>query len=383
MKDLPRGVRIRRGKLEINYQYDGTQRFETLPLSPSKRGIEEAVRIRRERLEQLKYGIAIVSAPASGVPFSEVAQACLDHARDAREDDRFKLQLSTRNSYRDALNKYWVPYLQKPIGAIRAEDLTGIDEATDWPSRKTRRNAFSAVRGVFAFAMHTKGGKLITVNPAAGLTTAEGRKIKRRPDPQPYEPEERDALLGELKRTATKTAYVFYLVAFYSGMRTGELLALTWPKYDGHSFVVDTARVRREIKCTKTEESRRVLLPDFVCKEVNALPSRFKREWVFVNQYGRPYLSAYHLNRVLETAHEAVGLRRREGPYPWRHTYASIGLTNGAKPAFLAKQLGHTLQVFFSTYARWISGDGDREELEKAVGKLGQNLAEVNFEQKT
>jgi hypothetical protein len=30
---------------------------------------------------------------------------------------------------------------------------------------------------------------------------------------------------------------------------------------------------------------------------------------------------------------------------------------------------GHTLQVFFTTYARWIDGDGDRNELAKAVGK--------------
>ena len=108
---------------------------------------------------------------------------------------------------------------------------------------------------------------------------------------------------------------------------------------------------------------------DVITANKLTLPSRFKREWIVTNQYGRPYLSGYHLNQYLERAHVATGLRRREGPYPWRHTYASIGLTNGSNPAFLAKQLGHTKAVFFSTYARWIESDGDRRQLDLAVGK--------------
>ena len=42
-------------------------------------------------------------------------------------------------------------------------------------------------------------------------------------------------------------------------------------------------------------------------------------------------------------------------------------VTNGADPAFLAKQLGHSLQVFFTVYADWISGDGDRAQLKKIL----------------
>ena len=42
-------------------------------------------------------------------------------------------------------------------------------------------------------------------------------------------------------------------------------------------------------------------------------------------------------------------IRRRTGPYRWRHTYASIGLTNGADHAWLAKQLGHSLQMFYTS----------------------------------
>ena len=69
---------------------------------------------------------------------------------------------------------------------------------------------------------------------------------------------------------------------------------------------------------------------------------------------------------MFRQAHGKTGIRHREGPYPWRHTYASIGLTNGAEPAWMAKQLGHSLQMFYTVYAEWInSEDRDQAELAK------------------
>lgn len=38
---------------------------------------------------------------------------------------------------------------------------------------------------------------------------------------------------------------------------------------------------------------------------------------------------------------------------------------SGAKPAFLAKQLGHSLRMFFEVYAKWISSVDDRLEIAK------------------
>jgi hypothetical protein len=46
------------------------------------------------------------------------------------------------------------------------------------------------------------------------------------------------------------------------------------------------------------------------------------------------------------------------------------------EPAFLAKQLGHTLAVFYSTYAAWISDDeADAERIERAFWTTGAKLA--------
>ncbi|MDO8697365.1 MAG: hypothetical protein Q7J74_09680, partial [Pseudomonas sp.] len=48
-----------------------------------------------------------------------------------------------------------------------------------------------------------------------------------------------------------------------------------------------------------------------------------------------------------------------------RHTYATICLMAGMTPAFVAKQLGHSVQMLLDTYARWIDSDSDLLELEK------------------
>jgi integrase len=91
---------------------------------------------------------------------------------------------------------------------------------------------------------------------------------------------------------------------------------------------------------------------------------------IVLNQYRRQYQSAYHLNQFYRKAHKDANVRLRKGPYPWRHTYASLGIQAGLPPAFLAKQLGHSLNVFYSHYATWITGDDDRALAQKLARAL-------------
>ncbi len=47
-----------------------------------------------------------------------------------------------------------------------------------------------------------------------------------------------------------------------------------------------------------------------------------------------------------------------------RHSYATSMLMAGMTPAFCARQLGHTVEMFLRTYAKWI--DGSQNDLEMA-----------------
>ena len=66
-----------------------------------------------------------------------------------------------------------------------------------------------------------------------------------------------------------------------------------------------------------------------------------------------------------------LGIRHRR-TYNTRHTYATIGLMAGVNPAFIARQLGHSLEMFFKVYAKWIDGQHDERELAKIEQAIAQ-----------
>jgi integrase len=53
-------------------------------------------------------------------------------------------------------------------------------------------------------------------------------------------------------------------------------------------------------------------------------------------------------------------------PYLQHAPHVSIiGLMAGVNPAFMAGQLGHSPEMFFRVYAKWIRGQHDERELAK------------------
>lgn len=59
-----------------------------------------------------------------------------------------------------------------------------------------------------------------------------------------------------------------------------------------------------------------------------------------------------------------LGIRYRS-PYETRHSYATRLLMAGATPAWAARQMGHSVQQFLDTYARWIDGGQNAVEMAK------------------
>ena len=349
-------VRPRRGKIQIRYSFKSQRFSETLDLKPTKGNLAEAKRILEDRLRDLTG-----TRPTSGKSFKIVAKGYLK-ATESRSSDWF-LEESTRDSYRQLLNSYWADTLSlRPIVSITADDLKDVDQSTDWTSRKTRKNAISAMRQVFSYA-HER--RIIRDNPAIQISVRRTKTDKI--DPDPYTQEEVTTLLDSL----SGPAYAYFSTAFATGMRTGELIALNWGDFDGKGFLVSKSRSRRKLKTTKTGESRFVHLPPDVIEILRALPSFWIKGEVFLNQYGRPYNSGYHLNKVFRKAHDETSVRHREGPYPWRHTYASLALKAGVNPSLVAEQLGHSKEMLFRVYSKWIPTDDDRTELSKMWSARG------------
>jgi integrase len=187
----------------------------------------------------------------------------------------------------------------------------------------------------------------------------------QRHQPDPFTREERDAIMAWM---LGKPQGLYFRTAFATGMRSGELIALEWSQYQGDSLRVHQSRVRGRRKDTKTHRERRVYLPTWLTAELDAHGTRPAQGAIFLNQYGRAYQKPDKLNRVFRRCLTELAIRPRRGPYPWRHTYASIGISEGAEPAFLARQLGHALETFYGTYAQWLSQDQDLAQREIIEG---------------
>lgn len=56
-------------------------------------------------------------------------------------------------------------------------------------------------------------------------------------------------------------------------------------------------------------------------------------------------------------AHAQAPVIRYRRPYNMTHCYATAMLMAGMTPAFCAKQLGHSVEMFLTTYSKWIDED--------------------------
>lgn len=126
----------------------------------------------------------------------------------------------------------------------------------------------------------------------------------------------------------------------------------------------------------KNKKVRIVLLNDRVMKALNEARTnaehRTTREmqhthspYIFPPGKGNEFvLETSVLHKHFKQALQALSLRDRP-QYNCRHTYATLCLMTGMNPAFIANQLGHSVQMLLSTYARWISSASDWNEISK------------------
>ena len=228
MVGYPRGVRPDKTgkKIEIRFHLHGRSYSETLDLRPTSTGLAQAANIRAERLNTLRYGPSIQT---ESMTFGEAAQRYLDTT---------PLAKSTRNSYRDALNIYWMPVLgHLALRSIRYATLKRLDEQIQWQSPKTRANVITALRQVFRYALACD---LIDHNPALKFPLQRQQPA----GPDPYSLTERNRLLEALEDTYAGFYFHLALVpacARASSWRSpgpiGEMMRsmCTAPRYAGRS----------------------------------------------------------------------------------------------------------------------------------------------------
>lgn len=363
-----RGIEARGESIRITFTWQGRRCRETLKLPPTKRNLAYAAQLRAEIKRQIAIGTFDYREyfpDAASLPEHHGNRTFFELAKTWIEGQTH-LAYSTQKEYRAMLNRYWLPSLgNHPIQAITHATLLATIGQQDWAA-KTRNNALTPLKGIFELA-HLDG--LIPTNPAALLKAAKTQK----PEPDPLTLEEVDSILHWLDREPQWRNYFEF--AFFTALRTSELIALHWGDIDFHGRLarVHRATVRRRDKGTKTARARDVELSSRALAALTRQKSHtyLRSEHIFLHPgTGRPIVDDRPPRLVWTAALRATGLRHRDA-YQTRHTCITTWLMAGANPMWVARQAGHaTPQMTFNRYAKWIDRADAGLEMAKVERKL-------------
>lgn len=290
--------------------------------------------------------IPLVSTPA----FKEFAEKWFDECK-----------IGWRKSYvqtmRDTIDKHLVPYFgEKVVSSIRREDI--LDFRSQLAKVPGRKGQTLSARRINAIVL----GLRQILNEAADRYnfTSPGQRIKplkiKRLDIKPFTLDEVNLIL----KTVRPDYRDYFIVRFFTGMRTGEIHGLKWKYVDfkNRQILIRETLVGDEMEDEgKTDLSiREIFMSDVVFDalkrqlEVTAKQSEF----VFCNAEGKPLNLNNLTNRVWYPLLRYLGLELRR-PYTSRHTAATLWLAAGENPEWIARQMGHsTTEMLFRVYSRYV-----------------------------
>ncbi len=291
--------------------------------------------------------------------------------------DRVKrtFEPSTFAGTKTVIDNVLVPWLgHMKIGALKRSDVR------EWVSLQTTslkriRNVLLPLRAVLGEAV---ADEVITSSPLTGLDLAKLVPVEKRTsefEPQPYTEAEVLALLENLPEPERS---LFQLWA-YTGLRTGELIGLRWPRVDLNANTIhvrETTTAGKDKARPKTPAGVRTipLLPA-AREAIDALRpfTQLAGDRVCTNPRGARADLAWDDRRLAELwrrAHKGTGIAYRN-PYEMRHTFASNLLSQGENPAHIAKLLGHkSIDMVTRHYGRWVS-EGEKLGFDRPPRRYG------------
>jgi integrase len=371
---MGRGIEVREASIRVRFSLNGKMQARTLmvggnPMPPTQANLRYAERLMRDIRAAIRLGEFRMADffQGEGATEGSTVKAQLEDWLDAQ-----RIAPSTRAGYASAV-KFWATALgDKPLSALRASHV--LKALADRPdlTGKTVNNYVSVLREALDLAVTDK---LLTTNPVVAVKRAKHQKDP----PDPFSREESDEILDAIHRQHPGQVANMVEFWFWTGLRTSEVFALRWANVDlaSGSVLVAEANVRGNVKATKTNTARTVRLNSRALAAVQRQRAftQMSAEHVF---HDPRYDSAWVDERAFRRSFwmptlKALGLRYRR-PYNMRHSYATAMLMAGMTPAFCAKQLGHSVEMFLRTYSKWL--DGGANDLEMA--RLEQTLKNQN-----
>lgn len=380
-REIP-GVDIRDGSLRVCFTFEGERHRKTLlvngkPLAPTKVNISYAAKQVAEIKDKIRLGVFVMSEyfAASGDAGSGLTVASQLDSWLAGQ----RIENSTKAGYTSAI-KFWknAPYHESkpgklgdlPLRRLLPSQIRIAIASKPGLSGKTVNNYVSVLREALDSAVTDK---VLTTNPADSIKRAKHQK----PAPDPFTADEREKIIDKFAERYPGQVANMAEFWFWTGLRTSELFGLSWRHVDlasGTMLIAEVVVRGEEKDKTKTNVERTVRLNSralAVLKRQRQFTQMASDERVFHDpRYNAGWFEERAFRRSFwEPTLKALGIRYRR-PYNCRHTYATTMLMAGANDAWCAKQLGHSVEMFHRTYAKWLNGEQDDRELARIEAAL-------------
>lgn len=344
--------------IEITFVFEGKRCRERLAIAPTLSGLKKAALFRAAVLHSIENGDFdyAVTFPNSkniqkfgkvAVDGDTVAQFLVKFL-ESQED---KLKSSTYFDYSNTIKNI---YAKSVIAQISVKDLTKGDMRRFCESiaagNKRVANVLSVLRSALAQAVEDE---YLEVNLLKGWRYRKKEKVKENDDVDVFTVEEQGRVIEHMLHEDRP----WFIFAFWTGLRTSEMIGLEWRDADFGSGEIRVVRAQtyrsKKAETPKSAASRRAvkILSPAMAALVAQKEHSFAdggRIWKIKNARVAYYKWV--------TACAKSGVRYRK-PYQTRHTYASRMLTAGENPMWVAEQMGHEdWGLIRKVYGKFIPG---------------------------
>ena len=243
-------------------------------------------------------------------------------------------------------------FFDKEIEEIKPSDVRSWLSDITGVGSKSKKNYLNCLNGVFNLALEDE---TIDKNPVIHIK----KLVYTAPRIEPFTNTEVLNILEEAKKYPFKFR-LFIAIGFFTGMRTGEIIALKNQDVDmvNRIITINATRSRFGESSPKTIKSaRRVPILNRLYDLLRF--RKFTYEYLLETQYHEPYRDCgVFLDTCWKPILKSLDIKYRR-PYTMRHTYATNMLRrNLISPPELAALMGHTsVKMIYDVYVNYINSN--------------------------
>lgn len=417
MTKYPTGVEAHGESLRIWFMYNGRRHRENLGVPDTLKNRKMAGELRASVCFAIKMGTfdyalqfpnssTINHKPAQGkeITITELAEKWLD----LKSTEITKNALIRYTSYVKICafligkSRKITTVTHEDILSLRKSLLTGNQVSglnnKEWSKKKGRSvrtvNVYlSCFKAMMEFAVNCA---YLKHSPFIGVKSMKRERIT----PDPLTREEFSRFMTCCSNEQIRNLWT---LAISTGMRHGELRALSWEDVDTKNWTIKICRnlpIKGHFTPPKTASGVRIIT--LTSLAINALKSQMlytkmcrpievdihlreygkirKDSCSFIfrprqsgnNNAGGEWYSPGSMRLSWNSIMKKAGIRHRKS-YESRHTFACWALSAGANPNFIAEQMGHTsAQMVYTVYGKWMA-DNNSSQLDILNASFTQN----------